>query len=464
MMTWLRNITLTSLLILASLSYAAPADLMDVYKQALENDPIFKEAYSTYMASREAVPQARAPLYPQASVRASTYRVIQDTTTNTIGGLFSFQGTFDTTIWQLTTSQTIFNFKVWASLRQAHATVKAAQAVFNSAAQDLILRTARSYFDVLLANDTLVFAIAKKRANHRQYQQANQRFKVGLDAITSVYEAKAAFDQSTAEVIAGENNLENQKENLRKLTAHKYESIAPLRNQYVPLIKPEPADIDDWVNTSISQNYSYLARKYNLEAARDNIKAANAGHMPTLGVEGTALQVRNKINNSNFFAPANNGDARIGIVLSVPLFQGGLVESQVRQAQYNFQVASEQLEQSYRGVVVDTRIAYNTIINGISKVKADRQTLISQQNTVESTEAQFQVGTRTMVDVTLAQQRLFEAQRQLAQDQYAFILAILQLKFLAGTLNVDDIELVNSWLKTTRVSGFYSGDQSKSGK
>jgi len=462
MKIWLRTVISVFLLSIAVGGYAA--DLMDIYKDALENDPIFKEAYSTYMSSREAVPQARAALYPQASAQTSIYKVTQNTLTNTVGGAFSFEATFDTGNWRLTASQTIFNFQAWALLRQAKATVKAAQAVFNSAAQDLMIRSARAYFTVLLARDTLAFAQAKKRANNRQYQQANQRFKVGLDAITSVYEAKAAFDQSRAEVISGENNLENEKENLRKLTAHKYEALAPLRNQHVPLITPEPKNVDVWVDTGISQNYNYLASKYSLEAARDNIKAANSGHMPTLGVEGSAFQTRNKINNSNFFAPAKNSDARIGVVLNVPLFQGGLVESQVRQAQYDFQVASEQLEQAYRDVVVDTRIAYNTIINGISKVKADRQTVISQKNSLESTEAQFQVGTRTMVDVTRAQQLLFEAQRQLAEDQYAFILSILELKFLAGTLNVNDLELTNSWLKTTRVSGFYSGDQSKKGK
>ncbi len=462
MMRWLRRIMTINLFAIVSFSYAA--DLMDIYKDALENDPIFKEAYSTYMSSREAIPQARAALYPQASVTATSLRVRQDTTTNTSGGGFNFAGTFDTNIWRLNTSQAIFNFQAWASLKQAQASVKAAQATFNSAAQNLMLRSASAYLEVLLARDTLAFAIAKKKANHRQYQQAEQRFKVGLDAITSVYEAKAAFDQSRAEVISSQNNLENQKENLRKLTAHMYESLAPLRNQHVPLIHPEPRDVDVWVDTGISQNYDYLASKYNLEASRDNIKVQSAGHLPTLSIEGSAIQARNRLNNSNFFAPSKNSDARIGFVLNMPLSRGGLVESQIRQSQYDFQVASEKLEQVYRDVVVGTRIAYNTIINGISKVRADRQTVTSQRNSLESTEAQFQVGTRTMVDVTLAQQRLFEAQRQLAQDQYAFIQAILQLKFLAGTLNVNDLELTNSWLETTRVNGYYSCCQSKKGK
>lgn len=458
MMTWLRNFfTLCALLWICA---GQASDLMDIYKDALENDPIFKEAYSTYMSSREAVPQARAALYPQADAQLSTSKVTQKIVTAATN-ISTTYGTYD---WQLTATQAIFNLQAWASLRQAHATVKAAQAVFNSSAQDLMIRTAEAYFKVLLARDTLAFAQAKKRANDRQYQQANQRFKVGLDAITSVYEAKAAYDQSRAEVIAGRNNLENEKENLRKLTARKYEYLSPLRGQHVPLIKPEPTDVDIWVDTGISQNYNYLSRKYNLEAARDNIKVANAGHAPTLGVQGSVNDVRNATNNSNFFITSRRATGSVGVVLSVPLFQGGLVESQVRQAQYDFQVASEQLEQSYRDVVVDTRIAFNTIMNGISKVKADRQTVVSQRNSLESTEAQFQVGTRTMVDVTLAQQRLFEAQRQLAEDQYAFINAILQLKYLAGTLNVKDIELVNSWLNTTRVAAFYSGHQSKKGK
>lgn len=436
---------------LSTHSYAT--DLMDIYQQALENDTIFKGAYDTYMANAEAVPQARAALLPQVNItgQASMNQL------HVNAGLFTIQDSdYKSTVWQFTASQALFNYQSWAKVRQAKASVKAAQATFNDSAQDLILRTAKAYFDILYAQDTLNFAEAKKRANKRQYDQANQRFQVGLDAITSVYEAKAAYDQSVATVIASQNNKENQYENLRKLTNHVYESLAPLRDSKIPLIKPEPNNANEWVDTGLKQNYKLFAAKYNLEVARENMKALSAGNWPTIALQGNRTGTRNQVNthDNNPLLPQNQIQSNVALALNFPVFQGGLVHSQTKQAQYNFQGSSEQLEQVYRNVEVNSRIAFNTITDGISKVKADRQTIISQQNSLESTEAQFEVGTRTMVDVVNSQQRLFEAQQQLANDQYTLINSVLTLKYLAGTLNINDLELINSWLATTRVNGY----------
>lgn len=440
---------------LPALSYAT--DLMDIYQQALENDPTFKQAYSSYMSNSEAIPQARAALYPQLTVSALAARNVENVT----AGGTTLDTTYNSNQWQVNASQALFNYKAWSLVQQAKASVKAAQANFNDAAQSLILRTASAYFQVLLAKDTLNFAEAKKRANKRQFDQAEQRFKVGLDAITSVYEAKAAYDQSIAQVISAKNNQINQNENLRKLTNHVYEHLSPLRDSRIPLIKPEPDNVDEWVNTGLRQNYKLFAARFGLDAARENIKAQAAASWPSFALQGNATQTHNKSDASNnsdstasFFVPTRQGTANVAVAMNFPVFQGGLVESKTRQAQFNFQTTSQQLEQIYRDVVVNSRIAFNTIIDGISKVKADRQTIISQQNSLESTEAQFQVGTRTMVDVVNAQQRLFEAQEQLASDQYNLINAILNLKYLAGTLNVNDLEEVNSWLATTRLTGF----------
>ncbi|KTD46125.1 outer membrane protein TolC [Legionella quinlivanii] len=433
---------------LCTISYSA--DLMDIYHQALENDPIFKEAYSTYMSSNEALPQARAALYPQLTTTAQVARNVEDVRSQSA----SVEQTYNSNQWQVTASQAVFNYQAWAKVQQAKASVKAAQATFNNSAQDLILRTAKAYFDVLLAKDTLNFAEAKKRANKRQLDQAEQRFKVGLDAITSVYEAKAAYDQSVAEVISARNNQINQNENLRKLTNHVYDYLAPLRDSRIPLIKPEPDNVNEWIDLGLNQNYNLFAAKYNLLSARENIKAQAAGNWPTLTIQGNSGQTHNSAGNGSFFIPSRQSNSNVALALNFPAFQGGLVQSQTRQAQFDFQSASEQLERTYRDVEVNSRIAFNTIIDGISKVKADRQTVISTQNSLESTEAQFQVGTRTMVDVVNAQQRLFEAQRQLASDQYDLINALLNLKYLAGTLNANDIEEVNAWLATTRISTF----------
>ena len=434
-------------------TYSHATDLLDIYQQALENDNIFKNAYDTYMANAEAIPQARSALLPQLTVSSQAAR----NRLHLNDGVFTVQDQYyNSTQWQVTASQALFNYESWAKVRQAQAYVKAAQATFNDAAQDLILRTAKAYFDVLYAQDTLNFAEAKKRANKRQYDQAQQRFQVGLDAITSVYEAKAAYDQSVATVIASRNNKENQYENLRKLTDHVYEALAPLRDNKIPLIKPEPNNADQWVDTGLKQNYKLFAAKYNLEVARENMKALSAGNWPTIAIQGNTVQTTNRVNghDNNPLLAQNQTQSNVALALNFPVFQGGLVRSQTRQAQHNFQGSSEQMEQVYRTVVVNSRIAFNTITDGISKVKADRQTIISQQNSLESTEAQFEVGTRTMVDVVNSQQRLFEAQQQLANDQYSLINSVLTLKYLAGSLNVNDLELINSWLATTRVNGY----------
>jgi outer membrane protein len=446
------------------------ADLMEVYSQALDNDSEFKAAYSTFMANSEILPQARAALLPQLTLNGQAGANQQNVSAT---GVYSIKQSYQEQQFRLTASQTIFNYQSWAQVQQAKASVKAAHATFNDAAQNLILRTASAYLSVLYARDSLSFAEAKKRANKRQLDQATQRFNVGLDAITSVYNAQSAYDQSTADVIAATNNVVTQNENLRRVTNHIYDHLAPLRNSNIPLISPEPNNTEDWTATSIRQNYRFLSAKFNLQASRENIKVQSAGNWPVLSLQGNTVQTRNinptgtftsntagksastrALDNSigSFFVPSTQQVSNIALAVNFPVFQGGLVESQTRQAQYNYQTASEQVEQVYRDLIVNSRVAFNNLTTGISKIKADRQTLHSQQNTVESTESQFLVGTRTMVDVVIAQQHLFEAQEQLAKDQYDFINAILNLKYLAGSLNVADLAEINAWLATTRIN------------
>lgn len=439
-------------------------DLMDVYRQALENDPVFKAAYSTYMAQKEAVPQAWAALFPQLTVKALAGRSEQEIRSR----LFDIQQPYGTNQWQVHASQAVFNYQAWSLVQQAEASVKAALATFNDAAQNLILRSSSAYLDLLYARDTLSFAEAKQRANKRQLDQAQQRFNVGLDAITSVYEAQAAYDQSIAQVISAKNNLVNKGESLSKLTNHVYESISMLRDSKIPLIKPEPNNVDQWVATGLKQNYNLFAAKYSLQAARENIKAQSAANWPTFAIQGSTVTTHNDTGGSAEArrpgaAVTNLADtililpkqslSAVAVTMNFPVFQGGLVLSKTRQAQYNFQTSSEQLEQVYRDVIVNSRIAFNTITDGVSKVQADRKTVISQANSLESVQAQYGVGTRTMTDVVNAQQKLFDAQRQLAGDQYGLINSLLNLKYLAGSLNVDDLEEINSWLATTRIDG-----------
>lgn len=433
-------------------------DLMDVYHQALAYDPTFKSAYSRFLSQSEQLPQAWSTLLPQLTLAAFAARNQQIVH----AGIIDFNETYNSNQWKVNASQALFNYQAWEQVQQARASVKAAMASFNDAAQDLILRTATAYTHLLLAQDTLRFAEAKKRANKRQFDQATQRFNVGLDPITSVYEAQAAYDQSIAEVINAQHSLSNENQNLSKLTNHSYEHVSPLRNNEIPLIVPEPNNVDEWVSVGIKQNYNLYAAKYKLQASRENIKAASAGNWPVFNVEGNTTDthqsppaVRGNTPNSllnNFFIPSEQIISNVAVTMSFPIFQGGLVASQTRQAEYDFQTTGQELEKVYRDVIVNSNIAFNTIIDGISKVKADRRTVMSQQNSLDSVSAQYEVGTRTMTDVVLAQQHLFQAQEQLAADQYDLINAILNLKYLAGTLNVTDLEEINAWLDTKRIN------------
>lgn len=449
-------------------------DLMDVYHQALESDPTFKAAYSHFLSKSEQLPQAWATLLPQLTLNALTSRNQEIVR----AGLINFNQLYSSNQLQLNATQALFNYHAWEEVKQARASVKAALATFNDAAQSLILRTATQYTHLLLAKDTLRFSEAKKRANKRQFDQATQRFNVGLDPITSVYEAEAAYDQSVAEVISAEHNLSNENQNLSKLTNHLYEHMAELRNNEIPLIRPEPNDVDEWVSVGLKQNYNLYAAKYNLQASRENIKAKSAGNWPIFNLQGITTDTRQSSNASstnsrgpasvntanalfsNFFIPSEQIISKVAITMNFPIFQGGLVASQTRQAEYEFQTSGQQLEKVYRDVIVNSNIAFNTIIDGISKVKADRQTVMSQQNSLNSVSAQYEVGTRTMTDVVLAQEHLFEAQEQLAADQYDLINAILNLKYLAGTLNVTDLEEINAWLDTKRIAEIAPGKNS----
>lgn len=448
---------------------ASSADLMDVYHQAMEYDPAFKAAYSTFLSQSEQLPQAWSSLLPQLTLAALASRNKQTVR----AGPIDFVENYDTNQWRVNATQALFNYKAWEQVQQARASVKAALATFNDAAQNLITRTVTAYTHLLMAKDTLRFAKAKKEANKRQFDQATQRFNVGLDPITSVYEAQAAYDQSVAEVISATNKVTNENQNLSKLTNHLYEHISELRNNEIPLIRPEPNDVDEWVSVGLKQNYNLYAAKYNLQAARENIKAASAGNWPIFNVQGTTTDTHQSNTSaitkgstagaaatgllSNFFVPNEQVISNVAVTMNFPIFQGGLVASQTRQAEYNFQTAGQQLEKIYRDVIVNSNIAFNTIKDGISKVKADRQTVKSQQNSLDSVWAQYQVGTRTMTDVVLAQQHLFQAQEQLSSDQYDLINAIINLKYLAGTLNINDLEEVNAWLKTQRIAEMAPG-------
>lgn len=424
---------------------AHATDLMDIYQQAAQSDPTYQAAVATRLANREAMPQSIANWLPSVSADANTtfnknYTAVTNAPSqqqqNGQGGWQSYNSNGYT----VTLSQTLFNFADVMRVVQARSTNKQADATLAAAAQDLMIRTATAYFKVLYAQDNLEFSKAQEAATGHQLDQVQQRFAVGMDAMATLENARATHDSAVAQVISAENDLLNSEEAMRQLTGRTYLALDGLKIT-IPLLTPEPNDVEQWVATAERQNVTLLAANYAETAARDAIKVNFAGHLPSVSAVGSY----NKLNGQNQGAIFARGTSA-GLQLNLPIFSGGLVNSQVRQAQDNFQVVSENRESAYRQTMIMARQEFNDVLSGISKLQADRQAVASHEASLDSTEEAFKVGTRTIIDVSLEIQALYQAKRNYSQDEYNYLLSTLQLKQAAGTLSPNDLAGINRWL------------------
>lgn len=420
---------------------AIAEDLLGIYRMAEESDPVYQQSISAYNAILENKPQARALLLPQASLSANTASVDDDISSQQgIGGSGEIE--FNRHGYSLDIRQPIFRFDRYLALGQADSQILQAEAELSYSLQELIIRVAERYFEVLAAIDNLDFATAEKVSLGRALEQAKQRFEVGLTAITDVQEAQAGYDRSVANEILAENSIDNAREALRETAGIYVDLLAPL-GEDMPLVRPEPDIIEDWTKTSQDQNYQVVAAKHRMQAALQETKIQKSGHLPTLD-----LVARKGFDTTGGrFGGAEIHETSVGVELSVPLFQGGLVSSRARQAQQRYNQAYEFLEQQYRSAQRQTRESYLGVISGISQVKALNQSVISSESALQATEAGFEVGTRTAVDVVASQRVLLQAKRDYARARYDYILNSLRLKQAAGTLSPEDLQEVNSWLE-----------------
>ncbi len=435
--------------------------LLDVYQSALRSDPLLREADATRMAALEAKPQARAVLLPQidGSISFQNVQASGSSQTNRPGGGFFtslFETDNDTTSWDLQLRQSIFRWDQWVALKQADKQVARADIDYKAAAQDLMARVAAAFFNVLAAQDTLRTEQSAKEAIGRQLEQAQKRFEVGLIAITDVQEAQAAWDLAIAIEISAKRNLANQKEVLREITGE-YPGNLSTPKEEIPLLNPEPPNVEEWVDVALQRNLALMSSDIGVEISRDNISIARTGHYPTLDLVASRsdrdTKGKRSISVEPFpLPPLSQADSAsvsdtISIQLQVPIFSGGATSSRVRQAVYQHRAAKEQLERVARQTERETRDSYLGVISDISRVKALRQAFSSSQTALEATEAGFEVGTRTTVDVLDARRQLFIAEAAYLSSRYDYIVNVLRLKLSAGTLNVDDLAEVNSWLQ-----------------
>ena len=450
-----------ALLVLATLPAGSHADsLLEIYQQAVQSDPLVHEAEARRLAALEAEPQARSLVLPQVGFGAdytksdgSGSRVDFDPLT----GLPSVNATeSDSTAerWQFTLTQTLFRWDQIVGLRRADKVVAKAEADREAAQQDLILRVAQRYFDVLAAEDRLTAVHANRNAISRQLEQAKQRFDVGLIAITDVQESQARYDLAVADEIAAKRQLATAREFLREITGN-YTDELDAPGDDLPLVSPDPADERSWIDLSMSQNLALVAARIDERLARDEISTRKSGHYPTVDLVATSGESDTETDFRDPNDPTgtifntdsiNRGDS-ISVQLNVPLFAGGGTTSRVREAVYLHRASRENLRRVTRETERSARDAYLGVISEISRVQALGQAVQSNRTALEATQAGYEVGTRTIVEVLNAQFLLYQSITDYYQSRYDYLLNMLRLNQAAGSLQVQDLEALQPYLK-----------------
>jgi outer membrane protein len=413
-------------------------DLLDIYQQATQNDAQIRGARAQMQQTLEASPQAQARFLPSVNFGANVTRSKIDTDPSADNSNDSFLSKG----YSLTLTQPIYHADAFAQSNQADALVSQAEAQFKAEELGLTLRVAERYFEVLAAQDNLTFVIAEHEAIGKQLEQTKQRFNVGLIAITDVHDAQARFDLSTASVIGADNRLANAWESLREITGQSYKALATLIAD-APMVAPTPADIELWAQSALKQNPAVQAARFAMESFEAEVSRQKGFRYPTLDAVGSYS------NSDSSDAPSGveRKDTSIGLHLNWSLYQGGATQSAVRKANFQLEQAKFGLEQQSRSATLQTREAYLGVTANISRVAALKQAVVSHKSALAATEAGYEVGTRTTVDVLNTRTGLFLAQRDYTQARYDYILATLRLKGATGSLAMEDLQQINGWLK-----------------
>ncbi|MGK0702860.1 outer membrane channel protein TolC [Yokenella regensburgei] len=421
-------------------SMSQAENLLQIYQQARSSNPDLRKSAADRDAAFEKINEARSPLLPQLGLGAdytysNGYRDKNGINSNTTSG-------------SLTLTQTIFDMSKWRALTLQEKTAGIQDVTYQTDQQTLILNSATAYFNVLSAIDALSYTEAQKQAVYRQLDQTTQRFNVGLVAITDVQNARSQYDTVLANEVTARNNLDNAVEQLRQVTGNYYPELASLNVGNFKTDKPQP--VNALLKEAENRNLSLLQARLSQDLAREQIRYAETGHMPTVGLTASTGVTDNKYNGSNAtgtqYTDRTIGQNQIGLNFSLPLYSGGSVTSQVKQAQYNFVGASEQLESAHRSVVQTVRSSFNNINASISSINAYKQAVVSAQSSLDAMEAGYSVGTRTIVDVLDATTTLYNAKQQLSSARYSYLINQLNIKSALGTLNEQDLVALNNAL------------------
>ena len=431
-----------SLALAAAAGPAAGEDLLQVYRDGQGYDAAYAAARYTLEAGRERLPQGRALLLPSLNLSASTTRSRTEVESKDPAvGLFVRSPT--TSGYTLTLSQPLYRPQNLAQYNQAEFQVKQAEATFALATQDLAVRVAQAFFDVLAAQDTLALVGAQKAAISEQLAQAKRNFEVGTATITDTHEAQARYDLIVSQEIAAQNDLANRRQSLQLITGKDYARLAPLRAD-VRLSPPNPNQMQAWVELAEKQSYAVQVQEAIVETAQLEVRRASAGHRPTLDLVATHGQTTQSVTTTTATsAGQDTTSSSIGLQLAVPLFQGGSLSSREREAAANYNKAREDAQNARRTAALTARQSYVSVVNGISQIGALEQALVSSQSALDSNRLGYEVGVRINIDVLNAQQQLFSTRRDLAVARYNTITNHLKLKAAAGSLREEDLEEVN---------------------
>jgi outer membrane protein len=449
-------------------SAAPAADLLAVYQRALQNDPQLKEAEATRLAALESKPQALAALLPQISGSGTSSKekdAGQSNETETVevaGGptiveSFPFNGRVTTIShkYGVDLKQNLFRWENWVALQRADAQVAQAEADYQAAQQDLIARVAQRYFDVLAAEDDLDAQRGNLESVSRQLEQAEKRYQVGLIAVTDVQEARAAHDSGAAAVIASKRQLATAQESLREITGDGFDTLARPAEPF-ELTTPDPSSEDRWVEMALQQNLSLVSSRLAADIARENVSAARGGRFPSLDLVASrykSLSDGDYINANNTPYGTTSLDQyqnTIGIQFSIPIYSGGMVSSQVRQAVYQHRAAKERLERVARQTEHDARDAYLGVLSEISHVHALRRALESNATALNATESGYEAGTRTAVEVLDSRRQWIQAQTDYSRSRYDYMVNVVKLQQAAGILSEQTLTILDRLLEDSR--------------
>ncbi|MEW6998866.1 outer membrane channel protein TolC [Colwelliaceae bacterium BS250] len=436
------NSLLVGMLLAGTSQTVLAQDLQEIYQLALQNDPTALKALAQFNAAQEKIEQARSVLLPQIAANASYTNGEVETDNTTVEST--------STRVSLDLNMQLYHHNSWIILDNSKKIAHQSDINYQFVQQQLITRVTEAYFNVLAAYDGLEFAVAEKKSIERQLEQTKQRFSVGLTAVTDVHEAQAQYDNSVAEEIKAQNTVYQSEEALREITGSYPRDLNVLNTTIFNPFMPTPNNADDWQQLAEAKNLQLISQKISMDIAKENIDLSSSGHLPTLSLNasvGTSESDRETDPTSALdYDGLEQDDYSIGVTLSVPIYSGGNTSSQVREAQQNYVASSQDMQITYRGVVRESRNSFNSVVATISGVKAFEQSVISAESALKATEAGFEVGTRTIVDVLESTRNLYNAKRNLSTTRYQYIINMLSLKEAAGTISEKDIVAIGKVL------------------